>query len=246
MKLLLMCDGVVGCAIASWLVDTYPEDVGLLVTISNNNLTESALKNNIPTMIYQSESQILAFEQGACFTLGILAWWPKIISTALIAKCESGVINTHPSLLPHNRGKHYNFWAIVEGSPFGVSLHFVDEGIDTGDVIAQQEIEYGWQDTGKSLYEKASEAMIELFRLTYPQIRSGNFKRRPQPTDTGSFHYASEIHSASKINLDEKYTARDLINLIRARTFEGKPACRFEEDGIEYEITSRIKRMNHE
>lgn len=245
MKLILMCDAQVGNAIAEWLLENHPEDLGAMVTANDSTICKAAREKGIPSFVFESESQLQTTLAGlAPFDLGILAWWPKLISPSVMALTNGGFINTHPSLLPYNRGKHYNFWALVEQVPFGVSLHFVDEGIDSGDIVAQQPVFYDWEDTGETLYTKAGEAMIELFKSAYPQIRNGSIQRVPQDLNTGSLHYAKEIDAASKINLDSTYTARELINLLRARTFPGYPACRFEENGEAYEISVNIKRKS--
>jgi len=148
-------------------------------------------------------------------------------------------------LLPFNRGKNYNFWALVEQAPFGVSLHIVDEGVDSGDVIAQKQITYDWEDTGATLYEKAASSMIELFMATYPEIREERIARIPQDLSKGSFHRANELEDASRIDIEASYRARDLLNLLRARTFPGYPACSFrEKNGEEFEVRVEIRRKN--
>jgi methionyl-tRNA formyltransferase len=173
----------------------------------------------------------------------VLGWWPRIIQKQLISAAIQGVINLHPSLLPYNRGRNYNFWTIIEDSPFGVSLHFVDEGIDTGDVIAQVRIPKSWEDTGESLYLRAREEIITLFKRTYPKIITGTISATRQELGKGSFHYAKEMGEASRIDLDRSYTARELLNLIRARTFPPHPACSFEDAGERYEVTVRIRKI---
>lgn len=243
MRLLLMADSSVGNAIAEWLIKNYPADIGLVVTLSQNSIFLAAFDKGIPSIVFDTEQQLqTVLSTIAPFKLGLLAWWPKLISQEVIDKTEYGFINTHPSLLPNNRGKHYNFWALVEQSPFGVSIHFIDKGIDSGDIIAQCVIPYDWEDTGASLYAKAELAMLELFKKTYPEIRKGEINRFPQDLNKGSLHFSSELDNASIVELDEFYKARDLINLLRARTFPGHPACRFEENGQTFEITVNIKR----
>ena len=243
MKLLLMCDGMVGDAIAELLLEKYPDDLGAVVVTQKNETYFSAYKNNVPSFVFESESQLLRdLAKYEPFDLGILAWWPKLISPSIIAMASNGFINTHPSLLPFNRGKHYNFWALVEEAPFGVTLHFVDHGIDSGDIVAQLPIPCDWEDTGETLYLKAGKAMVDLFKSAYPEIRNGSYKRIPQDQSSGSLHYSKEIDVASFIELDKTYTARELLNLLRARTFPSYPACRFEDDGRIYEIRVDIKR----
>jgi methionyl-tRNA formyltransferase len=248
MKLLLMADSSVGVAIFNWLFREYPLDITIVITTSKNEIYEIATNSAIPCIVYESTEQILSHveKNKMSFDVGLLAWWPKIIKHPLVSLPKYGFINTHPSLLPHNRGKHYNFWSLVEQTPFGVSLHFVDDGIDSGDVISQTEIKYDWEDTGATLYSKAQEGMLILFKKSYPKIRSLNIPRRKQVLSEGSFHLAKEIDNASLIDLNRKYIARDLLNLLRARTFLGKPACSFQDDGIQYEIRVDIKRIKHD
>jgi methionyl-tRNA formyltransferase len=74
---------------------------------------------------------------------------PYLVKEQVINVAKYGVINTHPSLLSHNRGKNYNFWNLVEDAPFGVSLNFVDLGVDNGDIIFQKEIHKIWEDNGR-------------------------------------------------------------------------------------------------
>jgi methionyl-tRNA formyltransferase len=245
MKLLLFCDDKVGSTIAEWLFENYKGDVYTVVTMSENAAYLTAHNNGIHSVVFETEAQLLSvLSRHAPFDLGILAWWPKLISTKIIALTKCGIINTHPSLLPYNRGKHYNFWALVEEAPFGVSLHFVDEGIDSGDIVAQKTIEYDWEDTAETLHSKAIASMIELFISTYPKIRRGTLRRVPQDLTIGSIHYKTEIEESSVIDLERLYSARELINLLRARTFRGHPGCRFISDGEIYEIRVEIKKYD--
>ena len=144
--------------------------------------------------------------------------------------------------MPHNRGKNYNFWVLVEQAPFGVTLHFVDKGIDSGDIIAQTRIPYGWEDNGETLYVKAKSAIISLFKEKYPSIRTLNFPRSKQNLDCGSFHTSGEMEVASHIDLERQYPAHDLLNLLRGRTFTGHPACWFRDGDEEYEVRIEINK----
>lgn len=246
MKNILFADGRVGLQICEWLLDNYRDDVGFVFTTAENEITRATADAQVPSAIFFTANSLApAFQQAReeQFDWGLLLWWPYIVrqSTLRLARC--GFINTHPSLLPFNRGKHYNFWALVEQAPFGVSLHIVDDGVDSGDVIAQRQIAYDWEDTGATLYEKAASSMLELFKSTYPKIREGRIVRVPQDLSKGSFHRANELDEASRIDIEASYRARDLFNLLRARTFPGYPACSFREDtGEEFEVRVEIRR----
>jgi len=244
MNNLFLCNDQVGFDICQWLIEQYRDDIGLVVTIGENEVWQTAVAAGINCLSITAKHQLLDAIRGSDqdYEWGFLVWWPWIIGTELIKLSKYGFINTHPSLLPYNRGKHYNFWALVEQVPFGVSLHFVEEGIDCGDVIAQLPIPYGWEDNGATLYESAARAMVKLFKDTYPHIREGRFTRTPQDLSKGSFHHSNELEKASKIDLETRYTARRLLNLLRARTFPGYPACWFEDDGQVFEVRVDIRR----
>jgi len=173
----------------------------------------------------------------------ILAWWPYILTKKLMNIPKIGCLNFHPSYLPYNRGKHPNFWTLIENSPFGVSLHLINEKIDGGDIVFQKRIKKDWQDTGKTLHEKSKREIIDLFKKNYKKIINGRFPRKKQNLRKGSFHLAFEIDQASKIELNKKYPARDLLNILKARTYSGFPAAWFIDQGKKYEVTIEIKKV---
>lgn len=170
----------------------------------------------------------------------LLAWWPYIIKPRLINIPRIGCLNFHPSFLPYNRGKHPNFWALATETPAGVTIHWVDEGIDTGDIAFQSLIETTWEDNGQSLYLKAQEAIVELFKANFLNIKNGAIPRIAQASASGSFHWAKEIELASQIELNKSYHAQELLNLIRARTFSTYPAAWFVDNGDKYEVRISI------
>lgn len=174
----------------------------------------------------------------------VLAWWPYILKPELIGIPRLGCLNFHPSFLPYNRGKHYNFWAIVEGAPFGVTIHWVDVAVDCGDIAFQSRIATSWEDTGATLYYKAQEEMVRLFTEKFAEIKAGRIPRIPQDLARGSIHRARELEEASRIELDQTYPARALFNLLRARTFPPHPAASFIDEGKRYEVRIEIKRVD--
>lgn len=244
MNLVLMADGAVGRKFSEWMLRYYHDDIALVVTTSENGIFSAALEKRVGACVFRSAAELSRkIENLECVPdLGILVWWPALIPRAVIESTRLGFVNTHPSYLPHNRGKHYNFWAIVEQAPFGVSLHFVDDGIDSGAVIARKEIQYDWEDDGGTLYQKAQKGMLELLMARYPRIREFDISAESQDPDSGSIHFASELETASRIDIDAQYVARDLFNRLRARTFPGHPACSFSDEGVDYEVRIEIKR----
>lgn len=221
----------------------------VLDSADRKGLNSEIIKNSKirPDRIFYSDflydRNTLAALKGLSLDLILLVWWPYILKKELIRIPKFGCLNFHPSYLPYNRGKHYNFWTIVEDTPFGVTLHWVDEGIDTGDIAFQSKMKKTWLDTGETLYYKAQEELIRLFKERFPEIKRGNIPRIPQNFKRGSFHKSNEIEKASQIHLEEKYKARDLLNIIRARSFPPHPGAWFVENGIKYEVRIQITKV---
>lgn len=217
MKIVVFADGAVGFEIVDFLLTNFRGDVERIICISDNEILKSALSSGVNSFVFEGEAELIERLKDVEFDVGVLAWWPKIISSKVLHLAKTGFINTHNSYLPNNRGKYPYFWAIVEQRDYGVTLHWVDAGIDTGDIIAQKKIEYGWEDTAETLYHKSLTEIAQLFRETYPTLQNFQIPSHAQ-TNNGSFHTSKELDQASEIYLDQFYRARDLLNIIRART----------------------------
>ncbi len=221
-RIVLFADGKIGQQILSILMDYDP-----------------TLVCGVVTTAAQDVEKIRAY-RGNIF---LLAWWPLVLKREILALGQDVTLNLHPSLLPHARGKDPNFWTIVEEKPFGVSIHHVAIAIDAGDIAFQREIPYTWEDTGATLYRKAEQAIVDLFRASLPRIAAFDIPRQPQDLVSGSFHRRRELDVESFIDLDQYYTGRDLLNLLRARTFEPHPGCRYEDGGELFEARVAIKAL---
>lgn len=150
--------------------------------------------------------------------IGISVYFGYLLKGDFLKLFPRGVINLHPGFLPYNRGAYPNVWPIIDGTPAGVSLHYIDEGVDTGDIIAQRETPVTQTDTSESLYRKLEAQSLELFRETWPSIKSGEAKGAPQ-RGSGTAHRMKDVEMIDRIDPEKMYRAQDLIDLIRARTF---------------------------
>jgi len=235
MRVVVFADGLVGFQILDFLIRNFKEDIRAVVVMGEGRISAAAARAQLPVITFSDYSRLLE-ELPEAFDYGVLAWWPRILPESVIAQAERGFLNTHPSYLPWNRGKNYNFWALVEGTPFGVTLHMVDKGIDTGAIVAQKIIDYDWTDSGATLFTKAQEEIVTLFEETWPDFVSGKLVPVPQDLSAGSQHFGREMESKSEILLNQDYRARDLLNLLRARSFRPHPGCWFVEDGKVFEV----------
>lgn len=141
------------------------------------------------------------------------------------------IINLHPAYLPFNRGGYPNVWSIIDGTPAGATLHFIDPGVDTGDIIAQKSVDVDITDTGISLYGKLEEACISLFKEQWQNIASGNYIRQKQSAENGTIHRDHDVGGIDLIDLEKNCKAGELINLLRARTFPPYDGTYFIQDG---------------
>jgi methionyl-tRNA formyltransferase len=242
----LFADQDVGFSAVQYVLENHPSHIRCVVTTGENEIAELARSHGCEVISGDAINKQNATAYFGETEFIFLAWWPRIIPAYIINAPKTGAINFHPSLLPCNRGKNYNFWTIVENTPFGVTLHFVDEGIDSGDILFQSRIEKHWEDTGETLYLKAKGEMISLFKARYLDIIEGKYARTPQNPEHGQIHYFKELDPASRIYLDRTYKAADLLNLLRARTFTGKPSCYFYDGGKKYEVRISIKEATDE
>jgi len=163
--------------------------------------------------------------------IGLSVLFGYVLGKEFLAAFPRGCVNLHPGLLPYNRGAHPNVWSIVDRTPAGVTLHWMDESIDTGELIAGRRVGVEPVDTGKTLYEKLQRAALELFIDTWPQIRAGTAPRHPQDPRQGTFHRVADLKRLDEIDLQRTYTGRELIDLLRARTFPPYPGAFFRRGG---------------
>lgn len=238
--ILLLADGPVGAGIARFLLSSHRDDLLAIVLPAESELHGLAGEHGVMALVHDTDEAVAARIPQAP-ALGVAAGWRSIIRQPLLGLPTRGFVNLHPGLLPQSRGKNPNFWALAEGKPYGVTLHQVDAGIDTGPILAEQRIPYDWTDTGESLFRKAIDAMVDLFRKAYPALRRNALAPVMQGPG-GSTRYRRDLDPASHIDLDRSYTARQLLNLLRARSFAPHPGCSFEDDGESFEVRVTITR----
>ncbi|PDY48773.1 formyltransferase family protein [Bacillus pseudomycoides] len=110
-----------------------------------------------------------------------------MIPPSIIEKFNNKIINLHISYLPWNKGADPNLWSFLEDTPKGVTIHYVNNGLDTGDIITQSEVPYKENDTLKTSYDRLCQEIERLFIENWKFIYSGKVMRKPQPSG-GSYH----------------------------------------------------------
>ncbi len=124
-----------------------------------------------------------------------------------------GCINIHASLLPEYRGAAPIQRAIIDGKEFtGVTIMYMDEGWDTGDILIQERVEIGRGTTAGELHDRLSEIGAELLVKALRMLEDGSAPRIPQ--DHGKATYAPKIEK-DDCRIDWSKSGESLINLVR-------------------------------
>lgn len=109
------------------------------------------------------------------------SYYRRLLSRELLAIPRLGGINLHGSLLPKYRGRSPVNWVLINGeSETGVTLHYMVEEADAGDIVAQRSVPIAMEDTAVTLFHKLTRAAAELLKESYPLIKAGTAPRIPQ------------------------------------------------------------------
>tara|TARA_B100001063_G_scaffold3693_1_gene2715 strand:+ start:8508 stop:9086 length:579 start_codon:yes stop_codon:yes gene_type:complete len=106
----------------------------------------------------------------------------KIISKGLIERLDRPIINLHISYLPYNRGAYSNFWSFINNTPKGVTIHEIDNGIDTGKIIYRKKINFtiDKETTFRSTYKILILEIEKLFKKNYKSLINRDYTPKKQ------------------------------------------------------------------
>lgn len=238
MRILFLGNNWVGWQVVHWLREQNEQVVGLVVHPPHKRKYGDEIIRSVqvsPAHIFDGaclrQPEMLQAIKTLQADIALSVFFGYILRREFLDLFSAGVVNLHPAYLPYNRGVYPNIWSIVEGTPAGVTLHYVDAGVDTGDIIARRQAPIEPVDTGETLYRKLEQACVDLFKDTWPLICSGRAPRIPQGKQEGTYHRTQDVERIDAVNLDRMYTARELIDIIRARTFPPYPGAYFMHQG---------------
>jgi methionyl-tRNA formyltransferase len=143
-------------------------------------------------VLYEGEINPLYIEQNK---IGFIISYNYriIIKPELIELMPHKIINLHTSYLPYNKGASPNIWSFIEGTPCGVTIHEIDRGIDTGDILVQKEIKYDFKvETLASSYQKSNEKIQSLFIDNWDGLKNNKIKPQLQK-EKGTFHLSKDL-----------------------------------------------------
>lgn len=251
MRLILFLNNWGGWQVARWLRKQSEDIVGVVVQpVTDQRFAREILAElDMPSdRIWtapelRSQATLLSIRELRP-DLGISVYFGYVLKPELLEIPSHGCINLHTAYLPWNRGWHTNVWPIIDGSPAGISIHYMDKGIDTGDIVAQRRISVDATETGGSLHQKLNYGMLTLFKQTWPLIKTGQHARTPQNHAAATIHRRADLAAIDEIHFQQHYRARDLINLLRARTYPPYPSAFFVEGGRRTYVRVQLEGQN--
>lgn len=194
----------------------------------------------VRAMITEREQLSLVRENPPDYLISV--GFQHIVPPEVLNAPTSGCLNLHPGLLPYNRGANPNVWSIVDRTRAGVTLHYMDETLDTGDVIAQRRVKKRFEDTGRDLHNRLERAAVGLFKDAWPHIVEGTATGAPQEAEAGTYHTTAEFEQLCELDTEATYTVRELLNVLRALTFPPYDNAYVDIEGNRYYIEVDIQK----
>jgi methionyl-tRNA formyltransferase len=234
MRILFFGDGVWATNSLSRLAQEHIELAGLVTRTKPTDpaLLDMAKKMGIPVLqpIRVNEPDFIDQVTDIKPDLNLSVSYDQILRREILTTAPLGFINFHAGRLPNYRGRNVINWAIINNEKeIGITGHYVDEGIDTGDIIAQHTIPIEWTDTYGTILEKVINAIPDLVMETVLLIIKGEVHPHSQEKSVGTYFARREEGDEW---LDWSDSSLDLYNKIRAITIPGPGARTFIGDKV--------------
>jgi methionyl-tRNA formyltransferase len=153
--------------------------------------------------------------------------WSQIAHPPMLAAPRRGALGMHPTLLPQGRGRAAIPWAILKGlDETGVTLFQLDEGVDTGPIVAQERIPLSPAETATTLYERVAQAHRSLIHRAWRGLAEDRLAPRPQDDSQATLW---EGRSPEDGRITSAMSVEEADRLVRAATHPYPGA--FWEDG---------------
>lgn len=153
----------------------------------------------------------------------VSAYYPVVIPAEVIALSGGGAVNVHPGILPHYRGRFPTPWYILNGAErFGVAIHRIDGGIDTGEVLLQETFPLSREETGHGLYRRAMDEAARLLTENFDALLDGRLSSFPQEC-VGSYYATIE----KRFHIDWNVSCEQVARRVRVHARPYFPAYSF-------------------
>ena len=255
MNLVLFINGSLGLKVLSHLVNNQDHKI-IAVVLNSEKKRSIGYIDEVHTVLEKAGyiSQVLIWNRNKLQfrelyksldapTFGVSALFGHILPKEFTSKFTGGILNLHPSLLPIGRGANPVSWSIIDRQPQGISLHLIDEHLDTGDLIFQKEIDSSGKTTAGEVYEYAMLELFTAFQVIFPKWVYGKLTPYPQSASGATLHKSSDLDALRIIRESDFGSFGDFIRRIQACTFSNGRFPLFEDyEGKIWEV--ELKMMN--
>lgn len=226
MKILFFGDACWGAEALHLLHQRSIEIVGVVLRTrpTDETLQQAAEKLGLPLFQPQrcNDPEFLKTVATLQPELNLSVSYDQILRQPIIESAPLGFVNFHAGKLPDYRGRSVLNWTLINGEEeIGLTGHFVDEGIDTGDIILQRSLPVYWEDTYQTLLNRVIPEFPKLVVDTVELLVSGSYQRQPQAHLTGSYF---PQRGPGDEWIDWNDSSRNIYNKIRAISSPGPGA----------------------
>jgi methionyl-tRNA formyltransferase len=253
-NLIIFLNGNLGLKILDYLIQRRDTAVTAVV-INGSNKIKPGYRDQVNTILSSTKREIELFQYSGKLweslefskhmnsqTFGVSILFGHIFPESVVKKFNRNLINLHPSLLPIGRGADPIFWSIVDDLPQGATIHRVNELIDTGEILAQEEIKIDfWLNSGQ-IYDLIMAKLYQLFMKFYPSW-DVTTPSVPQLGE-GTYHDAQALSDIKSNMLETPGDLFKYLNLIQALTYnDGRKARVVLPNNEIWEVSLQLNRI---
>ncbi|NNH70470.1 methionyl-tRNA formyltransferase [Nocardia uniformis] len=205
------------------LAVTHPASASSYKAIWNDSVEELARERGIPVHLTErADAETIDLVKRAEPDIIVVNSWYTWMPAELYAMPPHGTVNLHDSLLPKFTGFSPVLWALISGeTETGLTVHRMDDSLDTGDILVQKSLPIGPTATGTELVLAGMDLIPEAVDEALTAIENGTAVWRPQDrTERTYFHKRADIDS----RIDWTWSAVDLERFVRALSAPYPPA----------------------
>lgn len=238
MKIIFMGRKKYAAEMLKWTIQQGIEVVAVCTDsqFSNSITMKTAQSLNIPVITMEEAEELVLNSDNEIDLVVSYLYWRKI-RKPLIELPKFGCINFHPAILPDWRGTAgYNVAIMNKLERWGATAHYVNENIDTGDIIKVYDFSFDYRiETAQSLEKKTQQIQMDLYKnIILDVIDKGRLDCLPQEESQGTYISRKQMEDMKKIDIE-----KDDIDLkIRAFWFPPYDGAYIEINGVKYTLVN--------
>jgi len=161
-------------------------------------------------VVYCSERIDTAMVAEGAYDLAVSYSYRFIVGGDVIRALQGNIVNLHISLLPFNRGANPNEWSFLDGTPQGVTIHFMDERLDKGRILAQQAVNFDHSMTLAQCYGQLHDTIQKLFKENFAYYEYWQ-EMTKLPLGKGTYHSVADFQPYEAVWNSREITVEEFL-----------------------------------